>query len=184
MGIANAAKGYMEIQGLMQGIGVILIFGIIGAILIAIGSSNMNNKVDPNYTDLKANKVSTNKKCKTFRPDGTCKQYDYDTTYDTSECKNYSPTTIQSGNSGYITLSQHKDTKECKTPSLTKGNAIIMLVIGCLLLLSASSVASCMMSSDCRTGMGFLSMISGSSGNSRGGSSYGNTIRNIRSGFM
>lgn len=141
MGFANAVKGYLSIQGLMTGISITLCLFAFGVMMITFGSLNVNNKKDPNYKKYNAPKKDTTKTCKRYRPDGSCKIFDYHSTYDTTKCSNMSAVTKIRGKKNTMVYEQHIETGDCRKPKMTKKGSITLLVVGCLLVLSAMVTA-------------------------------------------
>ena len=182
MGIANAIKGYLSIQGLMTGISITLCLFAFGVIMITFGSLNVNNKKDPNYKKYHAPKKETTQTCKRYRPDGSCKIFDDNSTYDTTKCSNMPAVTRIRGKKNTMVYEQHIETGDCRKPKMTKKGSIVLLVVGCLLVSSAMVTADITSDEEARMIFAFSDPSLGPG--SMGTGSSGTGFKNISNGFL
>lgn len=178
MGIGNAIQGYLSIQGLMTGISITLCLLVFGVLMITFGSLNVNNKKDPNYKKFYAPKKETTQTCKRYRPDGSCEIFDYNSTYDTTKCSNMPAVTTLKGKSNNMEYEQHIDTGDCRKPEMTKNGSVVLLVVGCLLVLSAMVTAYITSDEEARMIFAFSDPALGP-----GTGSTGTGFKNIVNGF-
>jgi hypothetical protein len=181
MGFANAVKGYLSIQGLMTGISITLCLFAFGVMMITFGSLNVNNKKDPNYKKFFAPKKETTKTCGYYRTDGSCKRFNYSTTYDTTKCSNMSAVTKIRGKQNNMVYEQHIETGDCRKPKMTKKGSVVLLVVGCLLVLSAMLTAYITSDEEARMIFAFSDPSLGPG--SMGTGSSGTGFKNIVNGF-
>lgn len=184
MKLRNAAQGYLEMEGVFTGIFITMIFGIIGILLLTFGSINVNNKKDPNFTDIDAGLIKTDKSCKRYYTNGSCKLHKYVSTYDTSMCTNMPNVTTKDGQDKSLQLEQHRETDECKSRTIGKSRSVVLIIFGILFTLCALSTAYCTYKEDCRAFLGIMGM-SGAVRNGNGGmmSGIGNAVGELMNKF-
>lgn len=167
MGVATNASGWMRMEGLFFGVVWTFLLFVVGIVLVIVGSSNTNNKLDPAYEFVHLRKVASDRYCASGASDIMCRRRDkrYKSTYSTDECSNYTsmtPYTEVSNNPGpsSVRVERHKATRECRASKMDDTTAYLVIFFGILCLLASMGVGLCTYNENCRGYLGIWSMFS------------------------
>jgi hypothetical protein len=178
-GWANLGNAIAQGKGVLTGICIILICGIISIILFVMGSANLkqkgskwikhtakitNSRSYRNCRTKHARFGSTTQKCGPYSSD-----VEYE--YEVKGQKYNGMATRMSGQKiegSMISIEYNPENyAESKTStSITKTLAILLIVFGVFTTLITLSTIGCMFYEDCRAGLGWWSILTGSSSNS------------------
>jgi len=181
-GWANFGNTIAQGKGILTGIGIILICGIISIILFVMGSTNLKQKGSKwiKHT-AKIIKSRSYRNCRTKHSrfgseTQKCGPYNSDVEYEYEvNGQNYfGMATRMSGEKiegSMISIEYNPENHgESKTStSITKTMAILMIVFGIFTTLITLSTIGCMFYEDCRAGLGWGSILTGSSSSSNNG---------------